>query len=778
MNAKRLILFLGWIFSSTIGFGQASLQVIVTGGNSTTSCTDIFSAPDPLWQVNVNNAGWNTYPFVNNCFNTFPHTAYSQNYNCPFDLPATIDVCFKAFENDGLFGCQISESCTEQICQTYPVPTSGQFDFRLDLPAGGSSEGFVEFSIVIAGNYLGQGNDLICDAVDLGVVPNGSRTGNALLGGYDNFCGTPNNDPNPRALNPGDWRNDAAVWFTFETDVNPSGMIAIVGLNDPTNLGDSIHLQMALFESSTGDCTGNLTMLESRNIGNNFNCFLNLRCPKPSTKYYVLVDGWDWNFPDQRGYFGIEAIDIGLPEAGDLKCDFIDLGPVPNGSYTATLTPYTNYCATNIGDPPATGFVVQKSVYFAFNAPPSGHVNVEVISDRVVDSIGAQIVIYRSSNDDCTGFFSQMVSAYDYRDLDESVELSCLVPGKRYFLLVDGDGNHSTGIFNVKITDLGDDTPLTFLKDTICSGDSYPVGTSTYNQSGNYTDTLLLPGGCDSVVYLDLTVLPPIHFDGTQTVRAIGLNHPSGEFQVSAKGGLGNFSFLWNDGQTGSVATNLNGGQTYCVTATDDFGCQNDTCFYVEYITPIIPSVNVTDVLCFGGNDGQINFSVSNGEPPYQYIWSAANDPSFAGNGSIQNDNEIITIDFLPAGSYNFRIWDAFEDTIFQVEVLEPTDIRIQQVSKTDASCFGECDGSLEAIATGGTGLLNYNWSNGDPGTSISGLCGNYFITVTDENQCRKTALFIIDEPEQFEVELIIEEEIACFGDSTESYLCEPMEIL
>lgn len=48
----------------------------------------------------------------------------------------------------------------------------------------------------------------------------------------------------------------------------------------------------------------------------------------------------------------------------------------------------------------------------------------------------------------------------------------------------------------------------TFLRDTICSGEFYNVGTNFYSQSGVYTNLLVNPvTGCDSLVILDLEVL-------------------------------------------------------------------------------------------------------------------------------------------------------------------------------------------------------------------------------------------------------------------------------
>ncbi len=52
------------------------------------------------------------------------------------------------------------------------------------------------------------------------------------------------------------------------------------------------------------------------------------------------------------------------------------------------------------------------------------------------------------------------------------------------------------------------DVPETFLVQSICQGETFLVGSSGYSQSGDFTDILTAANGCDSIVYLDLTVLP------------------------------------------------------------------------------------------------------------------------------------------------------------------------------------------------------------------------------------------------------------------------------
>ena len=59
-------------------------------------------------------------------------------------------------------------------------------------------------------------------------------------------------------------------------------------------------------------------------------------------------------------------------------------------------------------------------------------------------------------------------------------------------------------------------------------------------------------------------------------------------------------------------------------------------------------------------------------------------------------------------------------------------DIKTPQVQ---VSCNGACDGSINALVTGGTQPYSYLWSTGATTSSISGLCAAYYsLTVTDAN--------------------------------------------
>ena len=63
------------------------------------------------------------------------------------------------------------------------------------------------------------------------------------------------------------------------------------------------------------------------------------------------------------------------------------------------------------------------------------------------------------------------------------------------------------------------DIPVTNLTEVLCDGETYSVGSSTYSSTGVFQDVLTsVVTGCDSIVNLDLTVNPTFE---TNLVEAI-----------------------------------------------------------------------------------------------------------------------------------------------------------------------------------------------------------------------------------------------------------------
>ena len=737
------LLILIWSQYSTSLCAQTEVRLTVLSGNSTTTCDDFLSAPEPQWGVNVESQGWVTYPQNGACFQDPPNIQYSQMFDCPAQT-STLNVCFEAYEDDG-FACLPSESCRENICMDFPVPNLGNTSVThtLTLPAGGDSGGSVTFSIETVGDYLGGYNDQMCDALDLGMLSSGGLLGDASLTTYNNYCSDGIDEPNPADDGVG-WNNNLSVWFTFTTGNDVSSVISVFGTSDPEGIGSAIGLQLAIYSSSDGTCNGNWILEAAQwdgSIIDDLDEFMIVNCLEPNTTYWLMVDGISTpgNF---FGDFGLEVEDHEIDFTSDEICDAENMGSVPNGGSITTGMTQTNVCATSNNDPNVQNFTPDKSVWFTFNAPDSRHVIIDIISDQAhpdgVNQINAQVALFESGNGSCSGTLSELGSAHAPGTYDESLDINCLEPGETYFIMVDGGNTDHEGIFEVVVTDAGYDPIVTTLDTTICYGSSIivngnvyentgpineniitpegcdslvtgtltilpentttqiisicafefvTVGTSTYTTSGNYSDVFTGGNGCDSIVFTNLTVAEELVADAVQTVEASAYQVPDGTATVNVTGGINsNYTYEWSNGATTATASNLLGGSTYCVTVTDMIGCSSEDCVLVLFPSNIQTTLNDYPLTCTGDSDGVLNLSISNGVVPYNYSWSNGNN-SLNGNGVVNTEGGTATITALPAGNYSFTITDAFGVKVVDGNVIDPPEI-ISVISPV--ICFGE----------------------------------------------------------------------------------------
>ncbi|MEX2596455.1 MAG: T9SS type A sorting domain-containing protein, partial [Salibacteraceae bacterium] len=133
------------------------ITATVLSGEVFTTCVDSApETPDPQWGVNVENQGWVYYPESGACFTNAPNQQYSQNFNCMESLPDSLEVCYRAFEDDGT-GCTVNASCLVEVCANFPVPAAGNNavdSLVISNCCGNASWGSVVFDIAALGNTL------------------------------------------------------------------------------------------------------------------------------------------------------------------------------------------------------------------------------------------------------------------------------------------------------------------------------------------------------------------------------------------------------------------------------------------------------------------------------------------------------------------------------------------------------------------------------------------------------------------------------------------------
>jgi hypothetical protein len=96
-----------------------------------------------------------------------------------------------------------------------------------------------------------------------------------------------------------------------------------------------------------------------------------------------------------------------------------------------------------------------------------------------------------------------------------------------------------------------------------------------------------------------------------------------GEIDITISGGWGGYTFLWSHGATTQNAFGLTAGN-YSVLVTDSHGCTINGSWTVQGPNgALVLNGNVVrNVTCYGGNDGEIDVTISGGWGGYTFLWS------------------------------------------------------------------------------------------------------------------------------------------------------------
>ncbi|MCC6838936.1 MAG: gliding motility-associated C-terminal domain-containing protein [Flavobacteriales bacterium] len=262
--------------------------------------------------------------------------------------------------------------------------------------------------------------------------------------------------------------------------------------------------------------------------------------------------------------------------------------------------------------------------------------------------------------------------------------------------------------------------------------------------AGNYSVTIQDANGCDTTLVFQVIAPQPIIPQPSHTDASCG-GSCDGTATVSPTGGSGSYSFSWSPAPGGGNGTASVTGLcegVYSVTITDNgTGCDTVVAITIAAPPEIVPVPTTTDVSCANSCDGTASAPATGGIGALTYTWT----PSVVGQGTPNATQ-------LCPGSYSLTIADAMGcDTtvVFLIGAPPPID---PAITSTDASCAGECDGTATVAATGGTGMLAYDWQPGNPAgdgsPAVTGLCaGTWSVTITDANNCDTTLQVTIAEP-------------------------------
>jgi len=305
-------------------------------------------------------------------------------------------------------------------------------------------------------------------------------------------------------------------------------------------------------------------------------------------------------------------------------------------------------------------------------------------------------------------------------------------------------------IDSVRLDDLLDLPPgLTYsCNPTTCAIPGGTAGcvriTGTPTTAGTFGVDIAATAFISGLVFPDTlvdTLIVVVGFDATADVVDASCGGSDGTATFAVNGGTAPYTFLWSDGQTDSIATNLAPG-TYTATITDADGCSLDFNTNVA-TTGAGPDINVANSTtgwtgCAEDMGGFVQVDFTGGTAPYTYAWTG---------GSA--DQNLLNV---AAGTYTISITDdngCVDNATF--EVAAPDTLQINLANQTDASCFGEADGTAEVTVEGGQGAYTYSWNTSPVQTAAtaSGLpSGTFTVTVEDNALCSKTFEVMVGEPD------------------------------
>lgn len=200
--------------------------------------------------------------------------------------------------------------------------------------------------------------------------------------------------------------------------------------------------------------------------------------------------------------------------------------------------------------------------------------------------------------------------------------------------------------------------------------------------------------------------------------------------------GNGPFTYSWNTSPVQSTDTlyALCDG-SYTATIMDANGCSTTATVVLTEPSQLLISTAKTDPSCVGACDGTA-LANSNGQGTITYAWSGTGGQTGA------------TLTSLCDGVYTVTCTDAAMcSNSSTLTINDPAPLQIQSTI-SNSTCIACADGSVDVQASGGSGTLQFNWSNGTSSEDLLNvLAGNYTLCVSDNNSCMLCDTFDILAP-------------------------------
>ncbi len=259
--------------------------------------------------------------------------------------------------------------------------------------------------------------------------------------------------------------------------------------------------------------------------------------------------------------------------------------------------------------------------------------------------------------------------------------------------------------------------------------------------AGTYTAIVTDANGCTAATSQFISQ-PTLLVANAGVNQTICIGYPA-TLIGNPTGGNGPYSYLWSgpsfSANTLSAIVTPTITTVYTLTVTDAGGCMAGDTVTITPTQLINLSFSVYDASCNQSN-GAISVLPSGGVAPYTYLWS----------NSVTNDTNIN----LSAGVYPVTITDANGCTNTASGGINNSNGPVLSITNsTNPICYQGSNGSVTVNVTGGPQAYTYLWTTVPPQTTSTAAnlsAGNYFVTVSDTDNCTSTLQATLFDPPQF----------------------------
>jgi len=201
------------------------------------------------------------------------------------------------------------------------------------------------------------------------------------------------------------------------------------------------------------------------------------------------------------------------------------------------------------------------------------------------------------------------------------------------------------------------------------------------------------------------------------------------------------------EGDIDNFSENVTQFTSSCTSVERDFnnniwiGTKNNGLFVIRFSDNTSSALYANLVIknkvdCPGNSTASLETVVTGGIPPYTFEWQDTD------NSDSKRNN-------LTAGNYSVLVSDQTGQQFkSSVVIPDPESIKIISEQINNVSERDNNDGSIAVSASGGTGQLRFNWSNGKRNRYTDGLkAGAYALTISDSRGCQLFKEFQINQP-------------------------------